>query len=77
MHVKWEYLVEGLPTHQGQTIGIVRLNVSSPANFVQDYLNLRGEEGWELVQYAGTSGATAGCDIYAPGIIFVFRRLKL
>jgi hypothetical protein len=77
MHVKWEYLVEGLPIRQGQAIGIVRTNAVGPMNHIQDHLNLRGEEGWELVQFASTSGASPGCDIYAPGVNFVFKRLKL
>jgi len=77
MHPKWEYLVEGLPIRQGQSIGIVRTNASGPVNYVQDHLTFRGEEGWELVQFAGSNGSSPGCDIYAPGIVFVFKRLKM
>ena len=77
MHPKWEYLVEGLPSYQGQGIGIVKTNSNRPVDYVALHLNARGEEGWELVQFAGTSGASPGCDIYAPGIVFVFKRLKL
>jgi hypothetical protein len=69
--MKWEYLVEGLPAYQGPGIGIVKTNV--PQNNVMSYLNLRGSEGWELVQFAGATGAV-GCNIYEPGIIFVFKR---
>jgi hypothetical protein len=72
--MKWEYLVEGLPLHQGQNIGIVRQSRHSDA--VQEHLTGRGEEGWELVQFAGTA-ENRGCDIYAPGIIFIFKRLKI
>lgn len=76
MHVKWEYLVEGLPTYQGQGIGIVKTNAMGPQNHIQAHLNARGEEGWELVQFSGAAGAV-GCNIYEPGVIFVFKRLKL
>lgn len=71
--VKWEYLVEGVPVYQGPGIGIVKPNL--PQNNVMTHLNLRGAEGWELVQFAGAAGAV-GCNIYEPGIVFVFKRPK-
>lgn len=78
MHVKWEYLVEGLPIYggYGQTIGITKSNANTPQSHVQNHLNLRGEEGWEFVQFAAGSGQ-AGYDVYSPNIIFIFKRLKL
>lgn len=77
MHPKWEYLVEGLATsYQGQGIGIVKTNAMRPADHVQEFLNARGEDGWELVQFSPAVGQVA-CSIYEPGVIFVFRRLKL
>lgn len=74
--MKWEYLVEGIPTYQNQGIGIVKMNAMTPQNHVQSHLNVRGEEGWELVQFLPAVGQVA-CDIYAPGVMFVFKRPKL
>jgi len=76
MHPKWEYLVEGLSTHQGHGIGIVKTNAMRAVDHVQEFLNARGEEGWELVQFSPAAGQVA-CSIYEPGVIFVFRRLKI
>jgi len=76
MHPKWEYLVESIPVPNGQTIGIVRSNAAY-VNPVQEYLNGRGEEGWELVEFYTRDGSQPRCDIYAPGVVFVFKRLKL
>lgn len=76
MHPKWEYLVEGLPAYHGQGIGIVKMNANTPVNYVQDHLNLRGEEGWELVQFASAVDQV-GCNLYSPGLIYVFKRLKM
>jgi hypothetical protein len=74
---KWEYLVEGVSRYyQGQGIGIVKTNAMSPIDHVQAFLNARGEEGWELVQLSPAAGQVA-CSIYEPGVIFVFKRLKL
>lgn len=71
--IVWEYLVEALPVYQGPGIGIVK---QVPAqNVVMLHLNLRGQEGWELVQFTGAAGAV-GCNIYEPGVIFVFKRPK-
>lgn len=75
MRQKWEYLVEGISTYQGTSIGIVKPNM--PGDSVQPHLNKRGEEGWELIQFAGTQGdLRPGCDMNAPGMIFVFKRQK-
>jgi hypothetical protein len=71
----WEYLVEGLPSYpsyQGN-IGIVKQ--ASPQNMLAMHLNQRGMEGWELVQFSPAVGQVT-CDIYAPGVIFVFKRTK-
>lgn len=73
--MKWEYLVEGLATYPNQGIGIVKTNAMTPQNHVQNHLNHRGEEGWELVQFSPAAGQVT-CDIYAVGVIFVFKRLK-
>lgn len=67
----WEYLVEGLPVYQGPGIGIVKTNL--PQNNVMLHLNARGADGWELVQLSDGASPT-GCNIYSPGIIFVFKR---
>jgi hypothetical protein len=73
----WEYLVEGLPSYpsyyQGN-IGIVKQ--ASPQNMLAMHLNQRGMEGWELVQFASTAGGVTACNIYEPGIIFVFKKPK-
>lgn len=71
----WEYLVEGIPTYQGQGIGIVRSNAFTSRDYVMRHLNTRGAEGWELVQFSPAVGQVA-CDIYAPGVIFVFKKPK-
>ncbi len=76
VHPKWEYLVEGIPAPSGQAIGIVRSNASTYVDPVQSYLNDRGEEGWELVEWASRDD-TKPRSIYAPGMVFVFKRLKL
>ena len=76
MSAKWEYLVESLSTYQGQGIGIVKTNAMRPPDHVQEHLNLRGADGWELVQFSPAMGQVA-CSIYEPGVIFVFKRLKL
>jgi uncharacterized protein DUF4177 len=73
--MKWEYLVENLPVHRGTNIGIVK--PTSPRDAVSDHLNARGAEGWELVQFGTSNGSVSGCDIYAPAVIFVFKRPKL
>lgn len=77
MHPKWEYLVEGISAYQGQSIGIVKTNSNRPIDYVSLHLNQRGEEGWELVQFSSTDGSSPRCDIYAPGVVFVFKRLKM
>jgi len=74
-HVKWEYLVEGLPGPSGQAVGIVRSNASIYIDPVQYHLNCRGEEGWELVEISGRDGAPTA--LYSDQTIFVFKRLKL
>lgn len=71
--MNWEYLVEGFPIPSSQGIGIVRSNAMTPQNHVQNHLNARGGEGWELVQFLAAAGQVA-CDIYAPGVMFVFKR---
>jgi hypothetical protein len=71
----WEYLVEALPNYQSQGIGIVRHDSITARDYVMHHLNNRGAERWELVQFAPGMGQVA-CDIYAPGVIFVFKRPK-
>lgn len=71
--MKWEYLVEGLALYQGPGIGIVKQ--MNPQDKVTLYLNSRGGDGWELVQFSGAAGAV-DCNIYEPGVVFVFKRPK-
>lgn len=71
----WEYLVETLPTYQNQGIGIVRQSSLTARDYVMHHLNSRGAEGWELVQFSPAMGQVA-CDIYAPGVIFIFKKPK-
>lgn len=78
MPTKWEYLVEGFPVPPtGQTIGIVRSNANLHVDPVEKHLNARGEEGWELIEFASRNGSQPGCDIYSPNVLFIFKRLKL
>lgn len=66
----WEYLVEGVPTCQGSNVGIVK--VADPKEMVAAHLNMRGKQGWELVQVDHL--ALHGGSPYWFGVVFYFKR---
>lgn len=63
--MKWQYLVEAPPASCGGSIGI-----SKPVDHrkeVEEFLNRKGQDGWELVQISGPN-------IYPMNYAFTFKR---